>query len=150
MSLAACSLIELPKVESLCGNLTFVEGDCHVPFDIKRVYYVYDIPGGSVRGSHAHKRLQQFMVAASGSFDVELDDGRSKRTFHLNRASCGLYIAPMCWRELNNFATGSLCLVLASAHYDENDYIRDYSEFLQYTQNPSQPMLRHTGKTGAC
>jgi hypothetical protein len=131
VSVVACRLYDLPKIEDRRGNLTFIEGGRHIPFDVKRVYYVYDVPGGSIRGSHAHRRLQQFMIAVSGSFDVKLDDGHRKRTFHLNRASYGLYIAPMCWRELSNFTTGSICLVLASAPYDERDYFRSYQRFLR-------------------
>jgi hypothetical protein len=108
------------------GNLTFIEGNDHVPFDIKRVYYLYDVPGGEKRGGHAHKALQQFIIAASGSFDVVLDDGNDQKRFHLNRSYYGLYIPTMIWRELDNFSSGSVCIVLASEHYDEHDYIRNY------------------------
>ena len=124
-----CHIIELPKINEPRGNLTFIEGNRHVPFDIKRVYYLYDVPGGSERGGHAHKELQQFIIAMSGSFDVILDDGREKRIFHLNRSYYALYIPPMIWRELNNFSSGSVCLVLASAHFEEADYYRNYHEY---------------------
>ena len=126
-----CRIIELPRVTDPRGNLTFVEGARHVPFDIRRVYYLYDVPGGAERGGHGHRALQQVVVAMSGSFDVILDDGRERRRFHLNRPYHGLYIAPLIWRELDNFSSGSVCLVLASAPYDESDYYRDYAAFLQ-------------------
>jgi len=124
-----CHIIELPKIFEPRGNLTFIEGKVHVPFDIQRVYYLYDVPGGSERGGHAHKQLQQFIIAMSGSFDVILDDGRERRVFQLNRSYYALYVSPMIWRELNNFSTGSVCLVLASAHFDETDYYRNYHEY---------------------
>lgn len=129
MSIADCRIIELPKISDPRGNLSFIEGGQHVPFDIKRVYYLYDVPGGSDRGSHAHKSLHQFIVAMSGSFDVVLDDGREKKRFHLNRSYYGLYVCPMMWRDLDNFSSGAVSMVLASAHYDAEDYIRDYAEF---------------------
>jgi hypothetical protein len=119
----------LPKITDARGNLSFIEGGIHIPFDIKRVYYLYDVPGGSDRGSHAHKNLQQFIVAMSGSFDVVLNDGKDQKRFHLNRSYNGLYVCPMMWRELDNFSSGSVCMVLASAHYDEADYIRNQEEF---------------------
>lgn len=125
-----CKLIQLPKISDPRGNLTFIEGGNHVPFDIKRVYYLYDVPGGSDRGSHAHKKLHQFIVAMSGSFDVVLNDGAETKRFHLNRSYMGLYVCPMMWRDLDNFSSGSVCMVLASERYDESDYIRDYQEFL--------------------
>lgn len=124
-----CRLIDLPKVSDGRGNLTFVEGNRHVPFDIKRVYYLYDVPGGAERGGHSHKSLHQVLIALSGSFDVVLDDGRTRVRQHLNRSFCGLYMAPMVWREIDNFSSGSVCLVLASDVYDEADYFRHYSEF---------------------
>lgn len=130
MPLADCRLLDLPKIHDPRGNLTFVEGGNHIPFDIQRVYYLYDVPGGADRGAHAHKNLHQFIVAMSGSFDVELDDGVNKRRFHLNRSYFGLYVCPMMWRYLDNFSSGAVCMVLASSRYDEGDYIRDYSEFL--------------------
>ena len=129
MSVGKCEIINLPKISDPRGNLSFIEGGQHIPFDIKRVYYLYDVPGGSDRGSHAHKNLHQFVVAMSGSFDVVLNDGKEKKRFHLNRSYYGLYVCPMMWRELDNFSSGSVCMVLASAHYDESDYIRDYTEF---------------------
>ena len=125
-----CSLIELPKINDPRGNLSFIEGGRHVPFDIKRVYYLYDVPGGSERGSHAHRNLHQFIVAMSGSFDVMLDDGKDKKRFHLDRSYIGLYVCPMMWRDLENFSSGSVCMVLASDLYDKEDYIRNYDEFL--------------------
>ncbi len=126
LMLSTCRLIELPKIAEPRGNLTFIEGSQHLPFEIRRVYYLYDVPGGSERGGHAHKELQQFIIAMSGSFDVLLSDGREKKLFHLNRSHYGLYLSSMVWRELNNFSSGSVCLVLASEHYDEADYYRDF------------------------
>lgn len=129
MSISLCKIINLPKISDRRGNLTFIEEKKHVPFEIKRVYYLYDVPSGESRGGHAHKHLQQFIIAVSGSFDVILDDGFERKRFHLNRPYYGLYICPMIWRELNNFSSGSVCLVLASEPYDEDDYIRDYETF---------------------
>ncbi len=120
----------MPKVHDPRGNLTFIEEVRHVPFEIKRVYYLYDVPGGASRAGHAHRELEQFVIAASGSFDIVLDDGVSKHRFFLNRSYYGLYIAPLMWREIENFSSGSVCLVLTSAYYDEGDYYRDYSEFM--------------------
>jgi dTDP-4-dehydrorhamnose 3,5-epimerase-like enzyme len=125
-----CRIIELPKIADARGNLSFIEGGKHIPFEIRRVYYLYDVPGGSERGAHAHKSLSQLMVAMSGSFDVILDDGTDQKRFHLNRSYYGLYISPMMWRSLENFSSGSVCMVLASEHYREDDYIRDYEAFL--------------------
>lgn len=130
MSLTDCRFIDLPKFSDPRGNLTFVEGNEHIPFDIKRVYYLYDVPGGSDRGAHAHRNLEQFIVAMSGSFDVVLHDGDRERRFHLNRSYYGLYVCPMMWRYLDNFSSGAVCMVLASTRYDEGDYIRDYQQFL--------------------
>lgn len=130
MSIDSCRIIELPKISDPRGNLTFVEGGRHVPFPIARVYYLYDVPGGAERGGHAHKALQQLIVAMSGSFDVILDDGSERRRFHLNRSYFGLYVCPMIWRELDNFSSGSVCMVLASNRYDEADYYRNYSEYV--------------------
>jgi hypothetical protein len=124
-----CQMIDLPRVNDPRGNLTFVEGGRHVPFEIKRVYYLYDVPGGAERGGHAHKNLRQLIVAMSGSFDVHLDDGRTKKMFHLNRSYNGLFVCPMIWRELSNFSSGAVCLVLASNFYDDDDYYRDYVQF---------------------
>lgn len=129
MNIADCRLINLPKIHDPRGNLTFVESMNHVPFDIRRVYYLYDVPGGADRGGHAHKALHQLIIAMSGSFDVVLDDGAGKHRFHLNRSHYGLYVCPMMWRELDNFSSGSVCLVLASNLYDESDYYRVYAEF---------------------
>ena len=126
-----CRLIELPRIHEARGNLTFIEGGNHVPFEIKRVYYLYDVPGGAERGEHAHKNLHQFIVAMSGSFDVTLDDGYEKTRFHLNRSYFGLYVCPMMWRGLDNFSSGSVCMVLASEYYNEDDYIRNYNDFIE-------------------
>jgi len=137
MSVKDCKIIELPKITDPRGNLSFIEGGEHIPFDIKRVYYLYDVPGGSDRGSHAHKNLHQFIVAMSGSFDVVLDDGKEKKRFHLNRSYYGLYVCPMMWRDLDNFSSGAVCMVLASTRYDESDYIRDYDQFITVAQEKS-------------
>jgi len=129
--LQACGVVSLPKVSDPRGNLTFIESQNHVPFDIKRVYYLYDVPGGAERGGHAHKDLSQLIVAMSGSFDVLLDNGLEKKRYHLNRSYQGLYVCPMIWRELDNFSSGSVCMVLASNHYDEADYYRDYAQYIK-------------------
>ena len=126
-----CKIIQLPKISDPRGNLTFIEGGRHIPFDIKRVYYTYDVPGGADRGAHGHKALHQLIIAMSGSFDIVLDDGAQKKRFHLNRSYFGLYVCPMLWRELDNFSSGSVCMVLASNLYDSSDYYRDYEEFLR-------------------
>lgn len=131
MSIDRCQILELPKIHEPRGNLTFIEGGVHVPFDIQRVYYLYDVPGGSERGGHAHKQLHQFIVAMSGSFDIVLDDGENKKRVHLNRSYNGLYVCPMIWRELDNFSSGSVCMVLASTKYEEADYFREYAEFMR-------------------
>ena len=131
MSLGDCKLIDLPKIADARGNLTFIEGGRHVPFDIKRVYYLYDVPGGAERGGHAHKDLHQLIIAMSGSFDIVLDDGRQKKRIHLNRSYYGLYVCPMIWREMDNFSSGAVCLVLASNLYDASDYYREYADFLK-------------------
>lgn len=136
MPLKDCHIIELPKITDPRGNLTFIEGDTHIPFDIKRVYYLYDVPGGAERGAHAHRNLHQFIVAMSGSFDVVLSDGLEERRFHLNRSYLGLYVCPMMWRYLDNFSSGAVCMVLASDKYDEHDYIRDHSIFLKTARAP--------------
>lgn len=127
-----CSIIEIDRHHHEKGNISVVENDTTVPFNVKRVYYLYDVPGGESRGGHAHKELCQLIIAASGSFDVTLDDGNVKRTFTLNRPYQGLLVVPGIWRELNNFSSGSVCLVLASMKYDEEDYIREYSNYLIY------------------
>ena len=130
MSVADCCVLDLPKITDPRGNLTFIEGSHHIPFDIARVYYLYDVPGGAERGGHAHKGLHQLIIAMSGRFDVVLDDGVDKKRIHLYRSYNGLYVCPMIWRELDNFSSGSVCMVLASNLYDESDYYRDYSEYL--------------------
>lgn len=129
MSVDDCRLLDLPVVRNPQGNLTFVEGGDHVPFEIARVYYLYDVPGGATRGGHAHRELRQLLVAVAGSFEVALDDGARRRTVRLSRPYVGLYMPTMIWRELVDFSSGSVCMVLASAPYEEADYIRDYDEF---------------------
>lgn len=131
MPIDDCRIIDLPQIPDSKGNLSFIEGGVHIPFDIKRTYHLYDVPGGSVRGSHAHRALQQFLVAMAGSFDVVLFDGYRQQRFHLNRSFYGLYICPLIWRTLDNFSSGAVCMVLASAIYDEKDYIRDYKGYLR-------------------
>jgi dTDP-4-dehydrorhamnose 3,5-epimerase-like enzyme len=132
-----CRFIELPRINDPRGNLTFIEGGRQIPFDIKRVYYLYDVPGGSERAAHGHKALHQLMIAMSGSFDVTLDDGFKKEKFHLNRSYNGLYIPPMIWRDLDNFSSGSVCMVLASNFYEENDYFRKYDDFIKAARGKS-------------
>lgn len=127
-------IINLPKIVDERGNLTFIEEENHIPFKIKRVYWIYDVPGGQKRGGHAFKEQQEFIVALSGSFDVVIDDGKQKQTFSLNRSYYGLYIPNGLWREMNNFSTNSLALVLSSTEFSEDDYIRDYAAFLKYVQ----------------
>ena len=129
MNLDKCQMQDLPRVNDPRGNLTFIEANRHIPFDIRRVYYLYDVPGGSERGGHAHKELHQLIIAMSGSFDIHLDDGCKKKTIHMNRSYHGLYVCPMIWREIDNFSSGAVCMVLASENYDELDYYRDYNEF---------------------
>jgi len=129
LTIDRCEIMQLPKIQDPRGNLTFIEGGNHIPFDILRVYYLYDVPGGSERGGHAHKELHQFIIAMSGSFDIVLDDGEKKKRVHLCRSYYGLYVPPMIWREIDNFSTSSVCMVLASNRYDESDYYRDYTEF---------------------
>lgn len=135
MSLNNCKLIDLPKIADPRGNLTFIEANSQVPFHIQRVYYLYDVPGGAARAGHAHKNLEQLIIATSGSFDVHLDDGQNKKTIHLNRSYFGLYIPRMVWREIDNFSSGAVCMVLASTLYDETDYYRNYQEFLDVQVN---------------
>jgi len=127
-----CVILPLNKIHNRAGNITIVEGNVHVPFDIKRIYYLYDIPGGEARGGHAHKALYQLLVAAGGSFNVLLDDGLNKKIVALNRPNYGLLIVPGIWRELFEFSSGAISLVLASHVYDESDYLRDYSEFIKF------------------
>ena len=131
MGLEQCKLLEFPKITDHRGNLTFVEGDQHIPFQVQRVFYVYDIPSGESRGAHAHKTLQQVVICLSGSLDVSLDDGEDQRTVHLNRPWMGLYIPSMIWAWEGNFDPGTVYMVLASAHYNEADYHRDYEVFVQ-------------------
>lgn len=127
-----CEIIELPKIHNPAGNITPLNSEVDVPFEIKRIYYLYDVPGGESRGGHAHYQLEQYLVAASGSFDVVLFDGKERRKVSLNRPYHALHIVPGIWRELENFSSGSICLVLASHKYDEKDYIRDFDAFKQF------------------
>jgi len=127
-----CKIIDLRKISDPRGNLTVIEGNGDIPFDIKRVYYLYDVPGGESRGAHAHRELQQLIIAASGSFRITLDDGTKKKSFNLKRSYYGLLVVPGIWRDLDDFSSGSVLLCLASEHYAEKDYIRDYDEFLKY------------------
>lgn len=131
MSIHDSKLIELPKIHDHRGNLTFIENSRHIPFDIKRVYFLYDVPGGAARAAHGHKSLHQLMIAMSGSFDVTLDDGLEKKRYHLNRSYYGIYIPPMMWRDLDNFSSGAVCMVLASDYFDESDYYRNYEDFVK-------------------
>jgi hypothetical protein len=124
-----CRIIDLERIQDPRGNLTFVEGGSHIPFEIRRVFYLYDVPGGESRGGHAHRELHQLIIAASGSFDVVVDDGVEQERFSLNRSYYGLHVPPMVWSHLENFSSGSVSLVLASLPYDEADYYRDYDEF---------------------
>ena len=133
-----CRVIDLPIINDPRGNLTFVEANRHVPFDIRRVYYLYDVPGGAERGGHAHKALHQFVIAMSGSFDIHLDDGFAKKTVHMNRSYYGLHICPMIWREIDNFSSGAVCMVMASEYYDEMDYYREYNQFIHQAQKLSK------------
>ncbi|HVE71215.1 MAG TPA: FdtA/QdtA family cupin domain-containing protein [Thermoanaerobaculia bacterium] len=134
VSVGDCRLIDLPKILDTRGNLTFVEGVKHIPFAIERVYWIYDVPGGETRGGHAYRRLDEFLISLSGSFDVVLDDGGSKRTVQLNRSYYGLFVPRMIWRHLENFSTNAVCLILASTAYDESDYVRDYAQYGQMRQ----------------
>ncbi|MDR3339749.1 MAG: FdtA/QdtA family cupin domain-containing protein [Candidatus Symbiothrix sp.] len=127
-----CNVLTLPKIHNRAGNITALNNSLDLPFDTNRVYYLYDIPSGEIRGGHAHKALQQLIVAVSGSFDVTIDDGHNKKTVSLNQPNFGLHVIPGIWRDLSNFSSGAICLVLASHPYDTNDYIRDYDEFLHY------------------
>lgn len=131
MSLKEVRIIELPKFLDARGNLSFAQNNTHIPFEIKRTYWLYDVPGGESRGGHAYRETEEFVIALSGSFDVIVDDGKDKKTFHLNRSYYGLYIPKGMWREMDNFSTNSLALEFASTNYDPADYIRDYDEFLK-------------------
>lgn len=126
-----CKLIELPKMQDPRGNLTFVEQKKHIPFEIKRIFYIYDVPTGESRGAHAHHKLHQFLICLSGSFNVKIDDGVNKKTIHLNRPWQGLYVPPLIWAAETDFDPGSVCISLVSELYDEGDYIRDYQKFLK-------------------
>lgn len=130
MDLNECSIINLPKIVDPRGTLTFLEGGRHIPFAVKRVFYLYDVPGGAERAGHALKRCHQFLIAMSGSFDVSVFNGKEKKKFHLNRSYYGLHLPPMFWREMDNFSSGSVCLVLASECYSEDDYYRQYKDYL--------------------
>ena len=132
-----CSIIDLSKVHSVNGNITVVENNKNMPFEVKRIYYLYDVPSGEERGGHAHFNLEQYIIAASGSFDVILDDGVNKRRIFLNRPNLALHVVPGLWRELDNFSSGSISMVLASHVYDVNDYIREYNEFKKVKLNDS-------------
>jgi hypothetical protein len=132
-----CTLIHLPRVLNRSGNITAIENNVHVPFDVKRIYYVYDVPGGGSRAAHAHRSLEQLIIAASGSFDITIDDGINKKTLTLNRPFFGLHLKPGIWRDISNFSSGAICLVLASALYNPEDYIRDYAEFMSLKDKPS-------------
>jgi dTDP-4-dehydrorhamnose 3,5-epimerase-like enzyme len=127
-----CSLIELPRIQNRSGNITTIENNIEIPFSIKRIFYLYDIPGGESRGAHAHKECHQFLIATSGSFEVQLDDGKVKKTVMLNQPYRGLHIPPGIWASEVNFSSGAICLVMASHKYDEKDYIRDYNAFINY------------------
>lgn len=127
-----CRIINLRKIHDVRGNLTPIEGSGDIPFDIKRIYYLYDVPSGESRGAHAHKELQQLIIAANGSFTITLDDGKNKKAFTLNRPYQGLYIVPGIWRDLDDFSSGAVLLCLASDHYIAEDYIRDYDEFIKF------------------
>lgn len=131
MNLKSCTIIELPKIADPRGNLTFVESGRHIPFEIKRIFYLYDVPGGETRAGHALKECHQFIIAMSGSFDLILDDGTRKERYHLNRSYYGLYVPPLIWREIENFSTNSVCMVMASEFYKEEDYFREYPEFIK-------------------
>ncbi len=135
MTVYNVSLIELPKFLDARGNLSFAQNNTHIPFEIKRTYWLYDVPGGESRGGHAYRETEEFVIALSGSFDVIVDDGKEKKTFHLNRSYYGLYIPKGMWREMDNFSTNSLALEFASTNYNPEDYIRDYNEFLNLKED---------------
>jgi dTDP-4-dehydrorhamnose 3,5-epimerase-like enzyme len=138
MGLQKCRLMDLPKILDDRGNLSFIESGRPVPFLIQRVYWIYDVPGGETRGGHAYKTLQEFFVALSGSFDVVLDDGRNRKGVSLNRSYFGLYVPNMIWRNLENFSTNAVCMILASKHYSEEDYFRDYKYFIEHIMKERQ------------
>jgi len=130
-----CNLVELQKIKNRAGNLSVVENSNSIPFDIARVYYIYDVPGGSDRGGHAHKDLEQYVIAVSGAFDIQLDDGKNKKTVRLDRPFLALHIKKGIWRETRNFTSGAICMVIASHKYDNQDYIHDYDDFLKFRIN---------------
>ena len=138
MNIQNCKLVELPKITDPRGNLSFIETGSHINFDIKRVYYLFDIPVGSERGGHAHKELQQLIIAISGSFDIVIDDGFSQKKITLNNPSEGLYVCPMVWREIDNFSSNAVCIVIASLKYDEEDYFRNYETFVTIVQKAQE------------
>lgn len=129
-SLYDCSIMQFKKIKNRAGNITSIENNVDIPFSVKRIYYLYDVPSGETRGGHAHKDLEQVVFAVSGSFDITIDDGRTKKTVQLNRPDFGLYLPPGIWRDISNFSSGAVCLVLASEKFQEADYIRDYNNFL--------------------
>jgi hypothetical protein len=128
------TIVEFPRIVDPRGSLTFIEGMNHIPFEIKRVYYLYDVPGGASRAGHGHRSLSQIVIAISGSFDIHVETAKSRWSFHLNRSYAGLFLPPRCWRVLDNFSSGSVCMVLASLPYDEGDYLRDYNEFRRFVE----------------
>jgi glyoxylate utilization-related uncharacterized protein len=136
ISVNDCQVLEFPRILDPRGSLTPIEGDVQIPFDITRIYYIYDVPAGASRAGHSHRELQQVLIAISGSFDVQVDDGMQRKTFHMNRPYLGLYIPKMIWREIDNFSAGSVCVSLASARYEESDYYRNYQDFLSAVKEP--------------
>lgn len=130
-----CDVLHLPKIHNRAGNITPVENGIHIPFEVQRIYYLYDIPGGESRGAHGHKMLESVIIAVSGSFDVTIDDGINKKTVQLNRPYVGLNVKPGIWRDISNFSSGAICLVLASMKYDEGDYIREYNDFIDFKKS---------------
>lgn len=136
-SIYNCGIVELNKIHNRSGNITVIEGNIDIPFEVRRIYYLYDVPGGAERGGHAHKNLQQLVVAASGCFDVILDDGKNRKVVQLNRPYFGLHVIPGIWREIINFSSGAICLVLASEKYDKDDYIREYPDFIKFKNEDS-------------
>ena len=145
-SIFDCCILEFNQIHNRSGNITSVENLLNIPFDVKRIYYLYDVPGGAQRGGHAHKELQQLIVAAGGCFDIVLDDGKNKKVIELNRPYYGLLIVPGIWREIINFSSGATCLVLASHKYDESDYLREYSDFINYKTGKFNHNESHKGK----
>lgn len=147
MDINDCRIIDFPKITDARGNLSFIEENKHIPFPIKRVYYLYDVPSGATRGGHAHKKLHQMVIALSGSFDIIVDDGRDRKLFFLNRPHYGLHIPPGIWREIENFSSNSVALAIVSEIYDEKDYIRDYETFKKTTEISIANSSRLTRKT---